>query len=418
MTGWKFDQITSSLRLTNVPPPSYRDKFHKVRALIAAWNKHMTECFIPGWVSCLDESMSVWTSKWTCPGFMYVPCKPHPMGNEYHSICCGMSEIMYAIELVEGKDEPEERKNKKFSGDGKTAGLLLRLCEGIFGTGKVVVLDSGFCVLQALVELKKMGVYASALVKKRQYWPKYVDGDAIAAHFEGKAVGTTERLPGVLDGEKFDLFAMKDEGYVMTIMSTYGSLMVKDNQKESVRALSNDETGNFKYTEVIANHFDFRGAVDFHNSKRHDCGTKHGLSLEETWRTTNWTLRVFSFVLAITEVNAFLAYRYYSGYSGTQLEFRKRLAHDMIYNGLDVDGALTRSLTVEMEEEKKYHKLVTCPPGSKWIDGNWKKVYQFAYQQVVCSNPDCNKRVRTVCACSPSIFWCKDCYTLHLTSPS
>ena len=45
----------------------------------------------------------------------------------------------------------------------------------------------------------------------------------------------------------------------------------------------------------------------------------------------------------------------------------------MIYNGLDVDGALTRSLTVEMEEEKKYHKLVTCPPGSKWIDGNWKK---------------------------------------------
>ena len=112
-------------------------------------------------------------------------------------------------------------------------------------------------------------------------------GEEIATHFEGGAVGTTERLPGVLDGEKFDLFTMKDGGYVMTLMSTYGALMVNDSQKESMRNLSNGETSNFKYTEVIANYFDFHGAVDFHNSRRHDCGTKHGLSIEETWRTTN-----------------------------------------------------------------------------------------------------------------------------------
>jgi hypothetical protein len=29
------------------------------------------------------------------------------MGNEYHSICCGLSGIMYAIELVKGKDHPK-----------------------------------------------------------------------------------------------------------------------------------------------------------------------------------------------------------------------------------------------------------------------------------------------------------------------
>ena len=126
----------------------------------------MKECFIPGWVSCLDESMSIWTSKWTCPGFMYVPRKPHEMGNEYHSICCGVCEIMFGIELVEGKDTPRERAKPKFHLIGKTAGLLLRLCEGIFGTGKIVILESGFCVLQAIIELKNMGVYASVLVKK------------------------------------------------------------------------------------------------------------------------------------------------------------------------------------------------------------------------------------------------------------
>ena len=42
-------------------------------------------------------------------------------------------------------------------------------------------------------------------------------------------MGTTERLPEVLDGEKFDLFTMKDEEFVMTLMSTYRSLQVKDN---------------------------------------------------------------------------------------------------------------------------------------------------------------------------------------------
>jgi hypothetical protein len=43
----------------------------------------------------------------------------------------------------------------------------------------VVILDSGFCVLQCLVELKKIGVFASAVIKKRRYWPKYVPGEQI-----------------------------------------------------------------------------------------------------------------------------------------------------------------------------------------------------------------------------------------------
>ena len=62
---------------------------------------------------------------------------------------------------------------------GKTGLLFLRLRETIFDTGKVVILDSGFCVLQAIMSLKKKGVFASALVKKRRYWPKHVKGDEI-----------------------------------------------------------------------------------------------------------------------------------------------------------------------------------------------------------------------------------------------
>ena len=60
----------------------------------------------------------------------------------------------------------------------------------------MVVLDSGFCVLLALIELHKRGVFAAALIKKRQYWPKFIDGNAIAAHFEDKEVGDIDSWPG------------------------------------------------------------------------------------------------------------------------------------------------------------------------------------------------------------------------------
>jgi len=77
-------------------------------------------------------------------------------------------------------------------------------------------------------------------------------------------------------------FFRKDEGYEISLMSTYVSLQVKRGQKESIRVGENGESSKFQYREIIANHFDYRGALDFHNSKRHDYGTKHGLSIEET----------------------------------------------------------------------------------------------------------------------------------------
>ena len=52
---------------------------------------------------CIDESMSIWFNKWTCPGWMFVPRKPHPFGNEYHSKACGVATVMDKIDLVEGK---------------------------------------------------------------------------------------------------------------------------------------------------------------------------------------------------------------------------------------------------------------------------------------------------------------------------
>ena len=68
--------------------------------------------------------------------------------------------------MVEGRDAPTERPEGQFEKYGSTTYLLLELCRTIFHSGQVIILDSGFCVLKALVKLREYGVYATAMIKK------------------------------------------------------------------------------------------------------------------------------------------------------------------------------------------------------------------------------------------------------------
>ena len=136
--------------------------------MINAWNKNITDTFSTSWISYLDESISKWMQRYTFHGFIFYPRKPWPFGNEYHAIACGESRILFFMEMVEGKDKsshlPQEHADL-----GSAIGLMLRCTKPLQGTGKVVVLDLVFCVLKGVVELKKRGVFAAALIKKRMY---------------------------------------------------------------------------------------------------------------------------------------------------------------------------------------------------------------------------------------------------------
>ena len=183
--------------------------------MLEAWNVNMTEQFTPSWVSCLDESMSTWMNKYSCPGWMFVPRKPWPFGNEYYTVCCSLSGILWQMELVGGKDSPSEII-PKYNNQGENVGLLLRVLEPI--------ITPGFCVLKGIVELKKCGVYA-----------------------------------------------MKEPDYVMSLMSMYGTNQRsgKETTREWVDGSGNGQKNKFNYPEVVGNHFLYRHSVDDHNNKHH-----------------------------------------------------------------------------------------------------------------------------------------------------
>ena len=86
MTGNIYGNITTALSSTDVPLPYFKYKLFEVRHMIFAWNEYTRDVFITSWVSCLDESINIWTKTFTFPIWMFPPRKAYPKVNEYHTI--------------------------------------------------------------------------------------------------------------------------------------------------------------------------------------------------------------------------------------------------------------------------------------------------------------------------------------------
>jgi hypothetical protein len=164
----------------------------------------------------------------------------------------------------------------------------------------------------------------------------------------------------------------------------------------------------------LGNHFAFRGCVDDHNNKRQDGGSKQGLALESTWSTFRWAIRVFAFILAITEVNTYLAWVYFKGEKLEFMTFRKQLAKALIHNRYaetDVAVEVTRG----RKRRSVDHNLERAPPHARrWTGHQWDNSAKNKYQQYICKTPGCKAQVRTFCKCSPGTWMCADCLLDHV----
>ena len=226
----RFEAIGRELRLTKKEPPTFLDRFYGMRELQDAFNNHYEEHYSPSWLSCLDESMSPWTNKYA-PGYMFVPRKPHPFGNEYHTIADGDQgkAIMWRAKIQEGKDKPMDGNNPRYPSQfecySATAKLILEMSKPLINSGMIVMMDSGFCVTAGILAMNDHGVYGQALIKKcGRYWPVHVPGDQIDKHFANMVIGDMDTLKQTIDGKDFFIHCTKDDGYITKIMSTHGTL--------------------------------------------------------------------------------------------------------------------------------------------------------------------------------------------------
>ena len=116
---------------------------------------HIKYVFMPLWVSCLDWSISIYTNKFTCIGWVFLPRKTHPKLNDYHTIFCGENRIMYRWGLVKGKYSPKEFVSPESeTGPGKSIMTLMwRVTILGGGTGKMVIVYSVLCVLKGCIDM-------------------------------------------------------------------------------------------------------------------------------------------------------------------------------------------------------------------------------------------------------------------------
>ena len=362
--------------------------------------------------------MVAWLSAFA-PGWMVVMRKPHKYGNEYHTICCCLCRIMFHMEIVEGKDKPTEgpHSTSQYSDLGKTAGLVRRMTKSIHGSGRVVILDSGFGFLPVVSALKATGLFATAVIKKRRYWPKGVPGAAILGHMQGKTVGTQQVYKGADASPCSGLWlgCMADSKHTSVMCNTWATTNETGRVK---RRRVGTGLVEFKYAEYQHVYYKGRNAVDAHNQVRQGV-----LSLEGISGLKSWAARQFMFMLAVVETNALLGYNYFvhepAGHDKLpKAVFRLRLAKRLVRNpelaGDAADAAAAGAAAADVAADGSYvHTLKKVPKGrGRFRDGRFPTI-STAYAKWPCTF--CENLVRTYCACDRTTIVCSICFHKHMT---
>jgi hypothetical protein len=289
------------------------------------------------------------------------------------------------------------------------------MLQSYFTTERYVILDSGFCVLKALIKLKKVGLFACVVIKKCRYWPLMVPDNAMTEAFDVVQVGDSVAISGVLNGIRYFLWGLKKPSYVMKMMAMGGPLISNDSckiqkwkwTKGGVKMMQ-----TFQFRLPYDWHYKYCHAVNNHNNMRHSLQ-----SIEHTITATCWEMHVFFFVLAVLEVNAFLAYRFFCKPNPvpTLRQFQHKLAWQLIKNKylLEEDSS-------EQREVSSVHQLMHAPPNAtKFARGKWVCAAKLHHQNYPCTIKNCGeppKRIKTYCSCTPGKWICKFCHAGHVVA--
>ena len=207
---------------------------------------------------------------------------------------------------------------------------------------------------------------------------------------------------------------MKEEDYVMKLMvATYGALRLvyEGATQQSVTHRSGiRENVSFKYTEPFFNHFKLQHPVDNHNNNSYS-----PISLEEGINTKDWKIRVFTFILAVIEVKARLAYQFFTkSDSLSQLHPRRLLAKELMGFSFDVNIDNRKRLRRSSEAVAPICGVETTPVYvTTWNGTDWQYI-SSKHPQHLCKTVGCNKRIRTYCKCMNGFWLCPACIGMNI----
>lgn len=303
----RFEDLLRYLRLDTYAAGDLRDdKWRPIRAFVHDFNVARERHVYPGWMLCVDESISSWRGRDGTvldgmPHVTKIKRKPHGVGLEMRDACDVMSGIMLRLELCEGKEAMMEKPFQRELGAGTAA--LLRLTEPWWGSRRIVCADSAFASVKSAVELRKRGLHFLGLVKTatRSFPKQYLNSYPLAER--GAHVAVTSSVDGIpLIG-----CAWNDRKRKLIIGTCGTTLAGNPHQKKRLRVSPTGETEVYykqvQQPRIVELYFAGAPAVDVHNHYR-----QGGLALEKCLQTKTWWMRVFCTMLGIIETDAYVAY--------------------------------------------------------------------------------------------------------------
>ncbi|KAL7484143.1 hypothetical protein ACHAW6_009787 [Cyclotella cf. meneghiniana] len=144
--------LTNAMHYTDKPPTDFVDQSHDVHQMIDSFNQHHAKEYIPSWLSFHNESDTL----------LEISIIPFPVE---------------VIKMQERKDHLKDATGKwvfssKVEGTNATSGckfsktstLMCVMTEQIHGIGKILSMNSSFCVIAGILHLCDCGVYGQSLI--------------------------------------------------------------------------------------------------------------------------------------------------------------------------------------------------------------------------------------------------------------
>lgn len=285
------------------------------------FNEHRARMYIVGKDIIIDESMSAHLVRefryddMGHPDLRKIQRKPKGVGTEIKSAADGVTGVMQHLEF---QQSAEANKLKKFQCAPDSlpwhVAVTLRCTERWHGTGRTCNGDAGFGSFLCVVELLKRGLFAKFVVKQAsKFFLKQVfkSWEATNPRRGEHCVYVTKVDLGGREGTVVALGWMSK--VMKTFVGTSGTTLAGPPHVLPRSKVVIDDDGcasTLKYTKsedqpvFVYELFQAFAKIDSHDHKRQGI-----LALESSWITNNWWHRLFTTIVGMIIVDAYLMYK-------------------------------------------------------------------------------------------------------------